>query len=244
MNANLLKFARAFFVYAEAIGEDVGDVGSFALDQFKKIKDPYMIIDYADNFLDKVESSVGGSSRVVYNLSDKAVLKVAADAGEKGRRQNETEVEVFTNPKTKPIVARVYDFNPDYIWIISEKVKPLYYLQQLVEAGAPFMFLLDNYLYYHTRMIKSYNDYLEFGDEGMKRDFEEGYREMNTIESQMGPKGLVIARALADLVEYSDLLKGDLLEPTQWGLTEDGRLVLLDYGCTRKLYDELYAGQG
>lgn len=42
----------------------------------------------------------------------------------KGRAQNEQEVNVYTNPAIKPIVAQIYDFDSrNYEWLVSEVVR-------------------------------------------------------------------------------------------------------------------------
>lgn len=55
-------------------------------------------------------------------LRSKRVLKIALN--KQGIAQNEAEINIFTNPITKPIVAKVYDYDPNFLWIISELVRP------------------------------------------------------------------------------------------------------------------------
>jgi hypothetical protein len=50
------------------------------------------------------------------------LLKIAT--GDSGVAQNKAEVDVFTNPKTKQIVATIFDFAKDYSWLSSELVNP------------------------------------------------------------------------------------------------------------------------
>lgn len=57
-----------------------------------------------------------GSSRIVYLLSAKKVLKIALNV--KGIAQNEAEIDIYTNPKTKAIIAKIFDYDVDYKYII------------------------------------------------------------------------------------------------------------------------------
>lgn len=64
-----------------------------------------------------------GSSRVVFLLSSKRVLKLARN--DFGLEQNQQEVDLSTDPSVGPIIARVLDYDDKFRWVISELVRPL-----------------------------------------------------------------------------------------------------------------------
>lgn len=92
----------------------------FDLNTFKKINNIEQAEAYANNFLQRLGK---GSSRVAFLLSNRYVLKIAIN--DKGIAQNEGEMDVATNPKTKNVIARVRAYDPDYKWLISDVVKEL-----------------------------------------------------------------------------------------------------------------------
>jgi hypothetical protein len=76
-------------------------------------------ISYARKFLPELGK---GSSRITFALSGGKVLKIATNKA--GFEQNKTEVEVFTKTKSQ-YVTTIFDFAPNFKWIISEIVNPL-----------------------------------------------------------------------------------------------------------------------
>lgn len=63
-----------------------------------------------------------GSSRAVFALSSGKALKIAINPA--GFAQNEEEVRIY-NTSRSDFVTSVFDFAPDYKWIVSEIVNPL-----------------------------------------------------------------------------------------------------------------------
>ena len=75
----------------------------FDMRRFKSFEHQEDRVKYAN---DKLKLLGEGSSRIVFLLSNRYVLKLAYsyDGDAKGRAQNEQEVDVATNPRIKPIV--------------------------------------------------------------------------------------------------------------------------------------------
>lgn len=80
-----------------------------------------------NNFtVDKLCFNVGldclgeGSSRVVYALNNKCVIKIATSKA--GLAQNRAEAKISNHPKAKARVARVLRADPNFDWIIAERV--------------------------------------------------------------------------------------------------------------------------
>jgi hypothetical protein len=173
----------------------------FELKKLQTFDNINVIINYADTFLDKLGQ---GSSRAAYLLNSKTVLKVAIN--EKGLAQNEAEVDVFTNPKSKLIVAKIHKADKDYKWVISDLVNPIYNKDEFAQGAGvdwkTFYDVLENVIRYHDDM----------------------------------PSGLdKFTQAVITTAKENKLLFGDLSQIDHWGKAPDGRVVLLDYGFTQEV---------
>jgi hypothetical protein len=160
------------------------------------------LLAYADNTLTVLGD---GSSRSVYLLSSSKVLKISQNSTH-GISQNKTEVQISKNPNVNDFVAKVFSYDPDYKWIVSELVRELSSEEEFQSiTGFPWYF---------------FEECLENGKlpEGWEPDEEQE-------KFWFG-----IQRALA-----ADLAYGDIARINHWGKTNDGRLVLLDYGYTNKI---------
>lgn len=168
----------------------------------------YNALAYANQ---RLQQAGKGTSRIAYVLSSSRVLKVARSP--KGLAQNEAEIDVYTDPRTKPIVAKIYDYDSEFVWVISEIVRPFH----------------DST---HTPELTSYNtsDRMSFTWTELEAEVTRFLQGMGTRSSN--PELKRYAASISDLIQTHDLALGDALTPDHWGMTADGRLVLLDYGGT------------
>jgi tRNA A-37 threonylcarbamoyl transferase component Bud32 len=162
------------------------------------------------------ELEVGkGSSRIVYLINNKTVLKLARN--EKGLTQNQAEVDAFRDPLSKGLVTKIFDYSPDYRWLISELARPI-----------------KNYREFGSILGSDAEDFFyEF-----KSRMEDHYENENSVDTNQVQNPLM--GALLDFCIKKDLLPGDIIKPDSWGKTADGRLVLLDYGFTFDTYTKHY----
>lgn len=177
----------------------------FDLKKFKSLDGIQIMNSYAQQLLEKMGQ---GSSRAAYLLSSKYVLKIAIN--NKGLAQNEAEVDVFTNPKSKPVVAKVYASDDEFRWLISDLVNPL-------KNGDEF-----------TKLTGV--DFEEFMDQ-LNRTIKGGELPSDAPE---------LLKATLATARQNKLMFGDLEEPGHWGKTPDGRIVLLDYGFTGEVWEKHY----
>lgn len=183
-----------------------------------------------------------GSSRAVFVIDSKRVLKIAKN--EKGFAQNEMELKVFQDASTAPVVTRILLNAPDFSWLVSEIVRPLTSedeFQQL--SGVPFILV---------RTIFNFND--KYRD--MQKSVQ-ATRNRFALNKQQFPESTVFGDIHERMDEYlatpfikqismafSDanlkLLAADLRVLQHWGKTPDQRVVLLDSGYSEEVANAHY----
>jgi hypothetical protein len=88
----------------------------------------------------RLEVLAEGSARLVFELNDRLVLKVAAsiDASIRaGYGQNRMEALISADPLSNGLVARVFASDPRYKWIIAERCYNTYICDNLTSAKMP-----------------------------------------------------------------------------------------------------------
>jgi hypothetical protein len=172
------------------------------------------LIDYADATLQFLGS---GSARRAYTLTSRKVLKIATS--KKGLGQNQAEFEIFA--KAPNIVAKIYDHDRNFYWIISELVNPFGENTRPIEK----MLGLSN--------GDNNVDWETFVNNAAAGSFK-------MLEKYGAGHQMELARQIHVLALENGLLSGDLEKGTSWGVGSDGRLVLLDYGFTEDVVDKFY----
>jgi hypothetical protein len=180
----------------------------FDLKKLQSLESINIVEHYADTFLEKLGR---GSSRAAYLLTSKTVLKVAIN--EKGLAQNEAEVDVFTNPKSRLIVAKIHKADDQYKWVISDLVNPVNTANQF-NGG--------------SNVDIEWPEFLDILQRGLR-----GKQKINN-ESKF-------FNSVLDTAKENDLLYGDLSQLDHWGKSPDGRIVLLDYGFTGEVWGKHYS---
>lgn len=172
-----------------------------------------------------------GSSRIVFEMGEGKVIKLARN--EKGVEQNKLEYTAGRDPEVHDLLASVLDVADDYAWIIAEAVEPLDdgdVKKAEGVSGVPWI---------EVRRILGLSDKSEFAATaaGIKKKIER--LGDNTGSSCL--RGAEFIDALGGFLDrYRDMLPGDIVKLSSWGVNKKGCLVLLDYGITRKKFKELY----
>jgi hypothetical protein len=204
---NCLIKERIRSIYSDESGEH-GD--RFEFNKFKGFHDIHKQFEYANSFLDRIGF---GSSRIVYIYSSKYVLKIALD--QKGLAQNEAEVDVYTNPKTKAIVTKIVNYDDkNYNWLVSEMVDPLVNPKQFEATGTDWKTFVED-----VKKLLSASDKNE---------------DTTSIEASEFSKKVV------DTIISNQLMIADIRTLNHWGKTADGRIVLLDYGYNKDVHIKHY----
>ena len=213
------------FVELCLLSERMMGRGEFKLSEFKKLDEPFKMIAYVDEVLKKLGE---GSSRATYLLSSGKALKIAIPNNEdKGRAQNQSELDVYTNPRTKPVVAKIFDYDPRYNWLISELVRPIDADEFKKHFKLSIKTLMDTTLTVYEAESNA-DDYLQSKPKIAK---------LFSMEARS------FIDACVNLIEENELSTGDLEVVNHWGKTTSGRIVLLDYGLTHDVYSAHYSDE-
>jgi hypothetical protein len=139
----------------------------------------------------------------------------------KGIEQNKVELKNAADPKLKKLVTDIYDYSPDYRWIVAELARPFNNDKDFEHAaGFPFE---------------------EIGNQ-LKSTFKPYTRNQlkGGARADTGQISNPLIGKLADIVQENDFMIGDLKRLSSWGKTADGRAVLLDYGFTDDVWKNHY----
>jgi hypothetical protein len=195
----------------------------FNIEYFKNIPSYKERIQYAKEKLGKALGT--GSARVVLNADNNTVMKLAKN--KKGLAQNRIEHGVssiltkYSKSSDDILVARVLDFDPDYLWIESEIAKKMSTKDFKNIIGFSF---LDFSKVFHNETVDSFKVSV---DPAIAREI----RNLDFFDTLVGIK------------EKFSLSTGDLVRISSWGVvTRNGKLqpVLIDYGLNDIVYDTLY----
>ena len=200
-----LKFASIFLRSVKASSFDIGMLSS--------LRSVPEVIKYANENFKKIGS---GTSRLVYELPSKQALKVARPGAESpGIAQNKAEKDMAEHFGSAGLdcYAKVYLHHPEYIWIISELVKPV---RGIDELASKFGVKPDVFFFLFAPPKFAKKPRAHYG---------------------IIPQTLLKLKELVD----SGILGRDVMKSDSWGINAQGKPVLLDYGMNRDVYDTFYS---
>lgn len=188
----------------------------FNLEKFKSLPNETVMLAYALNFLETLGK---GSSRIVFALTSRKVLKLALNP--KGVAQNDAELKIYTDPATAGVVTNIHDADEKNRWLIADLVRPIKSTSEFEKlAGVKwqeFVSDLESTIASSARL--------------------KGAQELRKDAAPFTKKVYKMAEKGKDRLKL-----GDLTEVDHWGKTPDGQVVLLDYGFTEEVavryYDE------
>lgn len=184
---------------------------------------------YARNHLTKLGC---GSSRCVFNVDNKKVLKLAKtrhsnELDSKGIAQNLKEIDMATDPYLNTILPNIHDYSEKGYWVEFDYIKP-FRDEKHWEAvfGFPFGALVG-YIQdgIGTRYNYEYKTYRDYYDEVSEDEF------ANDIYTF-----LVHA---PDLLKKGKVLR-DYFNVRHYGLDNDGKPKLMDFGLDWEIWNRFY----
>lgn len=187
---------------------------SFSLKELSNISSFQQRMNYCVEHLGK---NIGrGSSRVVFQINDEKVLKLAMNP--KGIAQNQTEINLSNDCYRPLIFPEVLDYDNDSLWIISQFVLPAKKTDFKKCIGLTF----DDFCDWLNGIKYDYSYAVDLYDNSTDQEF------LDEVE---------------EYVNNYDIPIGDLKRISNWGLRKiynDIELCLLDNGLTLDVYDNYY----
>lgn len=191
---------------------------SWNIDDFKNLSTFYERIKYCNQHLKKIGA---GSSRIVYQIDNEKVLKLAKNR--KGLTQNEVEINLSNDSYIDHIVAKVFDSDENNKWLEMELVRKLTNSEFKKIIGYSF----EDYSN-ALRYQKNPQRRIGFFSYSKPENFDELWE--NEFISDM-----------FDFISNYDVVVGDLTKLSSYGIAKSNgseKIVLVDYG----LNDMVWAG--
>lgn len=209
-------------IYNEILDEDYPP--SFDMEEFKSLSSFNKRIKYCESNLKRISS---GSSRIVYAIDDEKVLKLGKNS--KGLSQNEIEIEYGQYRDLDDIVAKIFDYQENWLWVEMELARKLKVADFKRITGFNFKDFCIAITNYGNQVNKHKNTltYPKLDEEIIEAMWEDEF--MYGIFSFIG--------------NY-DLPVGDLTRLNSYGwVKRDGEdhIVIIDYGLTHDVYGSYYS---
>lgn len=216
-----MKLAELIKEFYKDINEDYPS--SFDMDYFKSLKTFKDRINYCKEHLKRLAA---GSSRIVYKIDEKKVLKLAKN--EKGLAQNEVEIDFSQDYYIDNLVAKVFEYHPKNLWVEMELATKLTKPKFKSIVGVDFEEYSKALLYHHSDVV-SPNKRYRSPDKPEKMD---EYWENEFINSMF------------DFMTNYDIPHGDLRRLSTYGVVirnGEETIVMVDYGLTSQVADTYYS---
>lgn len=189
----------------------------FDVKTFKQLPSFAARVKYAKSKLRQLGTP--GSSRIAYDLGNDKVLKLAKNA--KGIAQNGVEADGYV--QSSGVVAKVYDSDPEDLWIICDKVDNVTAKEFGRLLGIPFDFYCKAILTNEADVRGNSRSPRYLSSEQMEPLWENEF-----------------VSGIFDLMGSMELLGGDLTKIGSYGKCR-GELLLRDAGFTQSVMKEHYS---
>ena len=215
----------------EKVIEEMAYPASFNFEEFRELKSFRARVGYCEQNLKRISS---GSSRIVYEVDNDKVLKLAKN--NKGIAQNNNEVELGTSNYFS-CFADVYEYDDDGLWLEMQKARPARKGDFKSILGVPFeavCYFVDSF---HSRYARS----SRYGSMISNMEYEETVE--NILNSEEGPAYDFFYGMEDYMGNYQLEAIGDLKRISSYGVVNNGgeqEIVLIDYGLSDDVFDDYY----
>lgn len=193
------------------------------IEEFKTLDSFAARIRYCEANLQRISS---GSSRIVYKIDNEKVLKLAKN--KKGLAQNEVEAQYSQYNDISHITAKVFDVDPNNLWIEMELARKLKKSDFQRITG----FKWDDF------EIAMYN----YGIDSVGNGRGQKMAIDPKITEAMWEQEFIYS--MFDFMGNYAIPAGDLRRTSSYGLVKRGgsdEIVMIDYGLTSDVYDSYYS---
>lgn len=193
---------------------------SFDMEHFKTLKTFKERVAYCNSNLKRLSS---GSSRIVYQIDDQKVLKLAKN--NKGIVQNEGEIDAAEQSYYSNI-AEIFDYDENGLWVEME----------LARKVTPEKF--KSIVGFDINDVRKYLQAFQASTQGKSTS---PFRLNSELERQIMQNEFV--DSLREYIANTDALAGDIGTISSFGLVNRGgedELVLVDFGLSENDFEKLY----
>lgn len=176
-----------------------------------------------------------GSSRVVFQMDDETVLKLAFN--DAGVEQNKEETK-WANGQYS-FLPKIHDYDSDGSWIMCEYVLPA----ERADFDYYFNKHLDNECKSMVYNRPEFTEFVRSVEATVKNISWQFFSNEKIARLRKNP----FLNEVATYIETTKMSCGDLTTTNNWGLAKrngDAMPVLLDSGWRNGMYDEFYRGAG
>lgn len=194
---------------------------SFDMKFFKTLQSFASRKKYCDEHLKKISQ---GSSRIVYYIDNEKVLKLAKN--KKGLAQNEVEIDYSDDYMLTGIVAPVYDYHENFLWLemaLAKKVKKSDFKRI---TGIDF---------------DDFGEVLISADSRYRNRGPQFKVDQDLVDKVMDDE---FTSGVYDYIANFDIPSGDMRRLNSYGLIKvDGeeQLAIIDYGLTTDVFKNYYS---
>lgn len=193
---------------------------SFNMEEFKNIRSFAGRVAYCRKHLARIAE---GSSRMVFRIDDEKVLKLAKNR--KGLSQNKAEADMGYNEYYFTCIARVFEYDDDYMFVEMELANKCSKQDFLRITGYDFETFV--------KFLRS--EFNETQHEEFSEEFIEDAYENNSIMCE-----------ISEFVRTYKLPIGDIYRLEHYGVVKrkgEEYVVLIDYGLTQDVWNKHYQKQ-
>jgi hypothetical protein len=197
-------------------------MSSFDLKTFENIKSFKKRYIYAKEHLKRLGA---GSSRIVFELNDKFVLKIARNM--KGIAQNEFECSLMNDYMAPDFLTKVKDCDDKSFYIIAEKAKPM--TKTIWRRITGFEF--DDFAKCIVNIAMEHRGAKRYINRFVDPDIQEKIEETEFFSEVM------------EFIGNFNMMPGDFGRISSWGLVNRNGTdipVLLDYGVNEDVFTNFY----
>jgi len=205
---------------------------SFDNEYFKSLRSFAKRVNYCNQTLNRLGS---GSSRIVYQIDDKTVLKLAKNS--KGVAQNEREINMGTSNyyQSMDLFAEVYEYDENALWLEMQLARPAKKSDFKRIVGYDFSVICD-YVQYVANLYL-YRNKQRGINQSNKEFFESEVFEENYEYSFFNSLYDFLANEQIEAI-------GDFQRLSSYGVVQDNdgeKIVLIDYGLSDDIFKQYYS---
>ncbi len=195
---------------------------SFNMEHFNTLRSFSQRINYCESNLQRISS---GSSRIVYKIDETKVLKLSKN--QKGLAQTEVEIEWGNDKYFSNILAEVFHYNDDNLWVEMELARKV--------SKADFQRIVGCDIYEMGKYLHN-----QYAKNNPSRRMQPWSQDQAIVEEMYENE---FVGSIMGFMFNIDAPAGDFSKLSTYGLVKrEGHetIVMIDYGLTSKVYDNYY----